>query len=308
MAKQQAPSTIFMVRPASFGFNMQTASSNSFQKNVEENPTTIAQKALAEFDEMVRILQENEIEVIIFDDTKHPLKPDAVFPNNWISLHEEGKLIVYPMLTPNRKLERSQEIIESLQKTFLVNEVIDLSSEEDVNRIVEGTGSLVFDHINKIVYASRSERTHEELVIKIGNILNYRPVVFDAVDETGKAIYHTNVLMCVGTEFAIVCLDTIRSESDQELLLNSFFATNHKVIAISHQQMKAFAGNMLEVNNKKGEPVILVSQSALHSLLPGQVDVISCFADMLPLNITTIETIGGGSVRCMVAGIHTPKR
>ncbi len=308
MSYSQTPRTLLMIRPAAFGFNEQTANTNFFQQDSSESVASIRQRALAEFDTMVDKLRENEIDVLVFDDLALPEKPDAIFPNNWVSLHEDGKLILYPMLVHNRRLERRSEIIESLKEKFSVQEVIDLSAEENANRILEGTGSLVFDHVNKIAYASRSERTNEELVKHLCKRIGYQPLLFDALDESSKPIYHTNVLMCVGEKFAVLCLDAIANENDQELLLDSFRITNHKVIAISYAQMKSFAGNMLEVKNKSGESFVLLSLAAFHSLLPGQIDAITRFTDLLPIDITTIETIGGGSVRCMVAGVHTPKK
>lgn len=308
MPYSQVPHTLLMIRPNSFGFNEQTSITNFFQKGSNENGASIRQRSLVEFDTMVDKLRENEIDVLVFDDSALPQKPDAIFPNNWISLHEDGKLILYPMLAHNRRVERRPEIIELLKERFSIGEVIDFSSEENENRILEGTGSLVFDHVNKTTYASRSERTNEQLVQQLCKRIGYRPLVFDALDESGKPVYHTNVLMCVGQKFAVLCLDSIRNESDQELLLTSFHNTQHKVVAISYAQMQFFAGNMLEIKNRKDEPFVLLSQTAFNSLLPGQVDAITRFADMLPINITTIEMIGGGSVRCMVAGIHSPKK
>lgn len=307
MLFQQAPRTLFMVRPASFGFNEQTALTNSFQQQANKQEIDIHKQALTEFDTMVALLKDCGIEVFVFEDTMDPIKPDAVFPNNWVSLHEDGKLILYPMLTPNRRTERRPEIIKSLRDKFEIKDIIDLSDEERANRIVEGTGSLVFDHVNRIAYASRSERTDESLVNEICKKITYKPLVFDAVDETGKAIYHTNVLMCVGEKFVVLCLDAIKNEKDQEVLLASFAETKHKVIAISYAQMKAFAGNMLEVKTKKDESFVLLSQTAFNSLLPGQIDAITRFVDLLPISVPTIETYGGGSIRCMVTGIHTPK-
>lgn len=308
MLFQQSPQVVFMVRPASFGFNEQTANSNSFQTSPQLEAPLLQQKALEEFDAMVETLQENDIEVVVFEDAKDPAKPDAIFPNNWMSLHEDGKLVLYPMLAPNRRLERRPEFVKSLRDKFQINDIVDFSGRERTNQIVEGTGSLVFDHVNKLAYASRSERTDEALVLEICEQLKYKAIVFDAVDEAGKPIYHTNVVMCVGEKFAILCLDAIRNENDQEVLLASFAATEHKVVAISYAQLKAFAGNMLEVRNRKEEAFVLLSQTAFNSLLPGQIDAITHFADLLPISIPVIETHGGGSVRCMVGGIHTPKK
>jgi hypothetical protein len=308
MLFQQTPQFLFMVRPASFGFNEQTALTNSFQQKPIDDQQQIQKEALKEFDAMVELLKENEIELVVFEDTKDPVKPDAIFPNNWMSVHEDGKLLLYPMLTPNRRMERRPDFVQIIRDKFVIKDIIDFSAEERNKKVVEGTGSLVFDHVNKIAYAARSERTDEALVQEISQRLGYSPIIFNAVDQQGNAIYHTNVLMCVGEKFAIVCLDAIREDEDQERILSSLADTNHKIIAISYAQMEAFAGNMLEVKNKKGEPFVLLSQQAFNSLIPGQIDAITQFSDLLPINVKTIETYGGGSVRCMVGGIHAPKK
>lgn len=308
MKFEQAPSAVAMVRPKSFGFNPQTAGTNTFQHQSDEDSQSIAQQALAEFDKMVDLLRSNDIEVIVVEDTDHPVKPDAIFPNNWISFHHDGSIVLYPMLAENRRVERTNPVIQKVQESFLVNNTFDLSSYENQNQFLEGTGSIVFDYVNRIAYASRSTRTDEHVLKDICTKLGFTSIVFDAVDEQDHPIYHTNVLMCIATDFAIVCLDAIKSEDDQEKLLESFAATNHKVIAISYEQMKLFAGNMLEVKSKAGESFVLMSQRAYHSLLPGQLDAISKFVDPLPVTIPTIETYGGGSVRCMVAGIFNPER
>jgi hypothetical protein len=308
MLFQQTPQFLFMVRPANFGYNEQTSLTNSFQQKPIDDQQQIQKEALKEFDAMVELLKENEIELVVFEDTKDPVKPDAVFPNNWMSVHEDGKLLLYPMLTPNRRMERRPDFVQIIRDKFVIKDIIDFSAEERNKKVVEGTGSLVFDHVNKIVYAARSERTDEALVREISQRLGYSPIVFNAVDQQGKAIYHTNVLMCVGEKFAVVCLDAIREDEDQERILSSLADTNHKIIAISYAQMEAFAGNMLEVKNKKGEPFVLLSQQAFNSLIPGQIDAITQSSDLLPIHVKTIETYGGGSVRCMVGGIHAPKK
>jgi hypothetical protein len=308
MTFQQAPHAVFMVRPASFGFNEETATSNSFQVKSETDITHIQQFALQEFNAAVDIMRENYIETLVFEDTQFPVKPDAIFPNNWLSIHEDGKLVLYPMLAANRRIERRPEFISILRDKYQISDILDFSGEERVKRIVEGTGSLVFDHVNKLAYASRSERTNEPLVVAICQQLGYTALIFDAVDQALQPIYHTNVLLCVGEKFAILCLDAVRKEEDQERLLASFEKTGHKVIAISYAQLAAFAGNMLEVKNTKNEPFVLLSQTAFNSLLPGQLDAITRFADVLPLAIPTIESHGGGSVRCMMGGIHAAKR
>jgi hypothetical protein len=298
----QQPRNIMMVRPASFGFNPETAQTNAFQKQQGTN----SEKWIEEFDCMVDLLRSHEINVQVFDDTASPVKPDAIFPNNWISMHEDGTIVLYPMMAPNRRLERRDDIIDFLKKEYQVSRIIDLTNEENQGRFLEGTGSLVLDHVNRVAYACRSPRTDEKLVKKICGELTYKPVIFDAVDEKGQPIYHTNVMMMVGGKFALLCLDSIKDEMQQEIVLDSFARTEHQVIAISYEQMNRFAGNMIEVRSMNNDSVVLLSQSAFQSLLPGQVNAISAFADLLPLTIPTIESIGGGSVRCMVAGIHLP--
>lgn len=303
----QAPSSVLMVRPAAFGFNPQTAASNAFQSKRTASSVDISKKALAEFDEMVDTLRAHDIDVIVIEDTTTPQKPDAVFPNNWISFHGDGTVVLYPMMAENRRLERLNPVLKSIQSTFSVQRVINLTDREKLNQFLEGTGSVVFDYWNKIAYACRSDRTNELVLKDLCKELGYKSIVFDAVDEMGRPIYHTNVLMCVGTRFAVVCLDAIKSEEDQESLLNSFSQTQHQVVAISYDQLLLFAGNMIEVLSKSGEPMVLLSEKAFQSLLPGQVNAISKHAEMIPLSIHTIEQYGGGSVRCMVAGIFNKK-
>lgn len=307
MKFMQQPHAVFMVRPSSFGFNIQTSSSNFFQSSVSSS-ANVGSKAIEEFERMADRLRANDIDVVVFDDTASPQKPDAIFPNNWISLHEDGTAVLYPMMTENRRWERRNDIIDALKKDFVINKIVDLTPEENSGKFLEGTGSLVFDHKNKILYASRSPRTSEELVNRVSKLFGYKPVIFSSVDENGNAIYHTNVMMCVGEKFVVLCLDAIQNEDDQEKLLESFSTTEHKVIAISFAQMKAFAGNMIEVKTKNDESVVLLSRTAFDSLLPGQLNAISQFSELLPLEIDTIQTVGGGSVRCMIAGIHSPRR
>lgn len=307
MKFSQAPSSILMIRPAAFGFNPQTATSNAFQKN-ESLLTDASKQALYEFDRMVDILIAHDIDVTVVQDTDLPVKPDAVFPNNWISFHGDGTVVLYPMMAENRRLERINPVLDIIQTTFYIDRVLDLTHRERENKFLEGTGSVVFDYWNSIAYACRSARTNEAVLLDLCKEINYKPVLFDAVDENGQSIYHTNVLMCVGTHFATVCLDAIREDEDQECILNSFSQTQHQVVAISYEQLHSFAGNMMEVLTKTGEPVVLVSEKAFQSFLPGQLHAISKHAEMIPLSINTIEQLGGGSVRCMVAGIFNKKR
>jgi hypothetical protein len=307
MKFSQAPSSVLMVRPSFFGFNPQTAVTNAFQMEQTESVQEVSKKAVDEFNRMVDTLMAHDIDVIVVDDPTDPPKPDAIFPNNWISFHEDGTVILYPMLAENRRLERTIPVIDILKPKFQVKQVIDLSKYEKENQFLEGTGSVVFDYPNRIAYSCRSARTNETVLHELCKNLNFRPILFNAVDETGQSIYHTNVLMCVGSRFAVVCLDAIKKDEDQEILLQSFSATHHQVIAISYEQLHLFAGNMIEVLTKSGEPVVLISEKAFLSLLPGQLNAITKYAELIPLSIHTIEQYGGGSVRCMVAGIFNKK-
>lgn len=304
----QQPHALMMVRPASFGANSQTSSTNAFQQNPDRQTADATARSLAEFDRMVGVLSAHEISVHVFDDTRSPVKPDAVFPNNWISFHEDGTVVLYPMMAENRRPERRTDLVDRLKRDFVVTRVVDLSEAEKQGIYLEGTGSVVFDHASRTAYACRSPRTHDTLVERLCGELNYKPVIFNAVDENNIPVYHTNVMMCVGAKFAVVCLDAVRDEKDQDVLLESFSDSGKKVIAISFAQMRAFAGNMIEVLTQDHEPVVLLSETAFQSLLPGQVNAISQFAEMLPLQVSTIESLGGGSVRCMVAGIHLPRQ
>jgi hypothetical protein len=302
MKFSQAPAAVVMVRPKSFGFNNQTAETNAFQRN-DQNAEQSNNLALAEFDRMVDVLRSNDINVIVVEDTSDTLKPDAIFPNNWISFHPEGTVVLYPMLAENRRLEREIPVIESVKSVFNAKKTIDLTHWEKQNKYLEGTGSIVFDYVNKLAYAARSPRTSEEVLKDLCNQIGFTPIVFDAVDENGQSIYHTNVLLCIGTKFSIVCLDAIKNEDDQEKILDSFARTEHKVIAISYEQMRLFAGNMIEVQSHSAEPFVIVSEKAFYALLPGQLDALSKYAEPIPVAIPTIEQQGGGSVRCMMAGV-----
>jgi len=305
MMFSQVPHTLLMIRPASFGYNPETAASNAFQKlpaSIEE----VSKKAMKEFDEVVLILRKQGIDVMVIDDIPQPVTTDAVFPNNWISTHQDGKIILYPMMAPSRRQERRDDIVLLLKEKFEVREVIDLSSNEEKEKFLEGTGSIIFEHPNKIAYACRSARTNDELFSQLCAKIGYAPVLFEAKDENGMAVYHTNVMMWIGEKLAAICLDSL-SDEDQEIVLDSFSKTGHRVIALSFQQMRAFAGNMFEAKNKKDQRFLLMSETAFESLLPGQLKEIQKYAVPLPLSIPIIEESGGGSIRCMVAGIHLPK-
>jgi hypothetical protein len=302
----QTTKNIFLVRPASFYFNNETAGSNAFQNKTIENESRIKQKAFSEFDRFANTLKSKGVNVIIFEDTENPKKPDAVFPNNWVSLHADGTMVLYPMCAPNRRLERRQDIIDSLKKKFKINKTIDLSVYEKENKFLEGTGSIVFDHNNKIAYACLSIRTNKELFINLCDNLQYQPICFFAHDQNKNEIYHTNVMMCIAEKFAVVCLSSITEVQERKEVINSLVLTGHEIIDISFEQMNHFAGNMLALHTKENREILVLSQSAYESLSQSQKNIIEKYSEATPMNITTIETIGGGSARCMIAEVFLP--
>lgn len=300
----QTTSHLLMIRPVDFKFNQQTADNNKFQ--VASEQSNVQQQALAEFDGFVKVLRENGVDVTVVEDTLDPETPDSIFPNNWVSFHDDGSVFLYPMHSPNRRLERRKDIIETLSQNFEVNHVTDLSFFEQQHLFLEGTGSMVLDRINKVVYACLSVRTDEEVLKNFAALTGYRVVSFTAVDQQGFPIYHTNVMMCIGEKFAVVCLESIASTADKIKVLESFKATKKTVIDISFDQMNHFAGNMLEVQNKNGESLLVMSEQALKALHGTQITALSEFSKIVTAPIYTIEQNGGGSARCMLAEIHLP--
>jgi len=294
-----------MIRPANFGFNEETAASNVFQKK-PISANDINKQAQLEFDRMVKTLCANGVEVIVVNDTAEPHKPDAIFPNNWVSFHDDGTVFLYPMHAENRRLERREDIISRLENQFSVKHVIDLSRFEFEDKFLEGTGSMVPDRENKIVYACISPRTDREVLGLFCEEEGYRPITFDAVDEKGRAIYHTNVLMCLGSGFAVICMDCIANPHEKIVVKESLTATKKQIVEISFEQMNQFAGNMLEVKNKSGETLIVMSRAAFNSLDNDQKATLQKYGKLLYTDISTIEAIGGGSARCMMAEVHLP--
>ena len=299
----QTTNSVFLVRPANFGFNVETAVSNVFQNKMSEKEEVIQSKVLKEFDVFTSTLRSKGVNVFVFDDTPTPVKPDAIFPNNWISLHSNGKVILYPMCTPNRRIERRQDIIDSLAKKFNIAEVIDLSGSEADNKFMEGTGSIVFDHTNRIAYACLSPRTDKDVFLEVCSILQYKPVYFYSRDKSGKKIYHTNVVMCVGKGFAVICLESITDRKERENVVEMLTGTGNQIIDISFEQMVSFAGNMLAIRSNDGKELLVMSQTSYDSLTKNQRETLEKYCELVPLSINTIETIGGGSARCMIAEI-----
>jgi hypothetical protein len=303
----QSTNHVFLVRPKSFGFNSETAASNSFQNNLPLSSEVIYQQVIHEFNAFAEKLSSSGINVTVFDDTLTPAKPDAIFPNNWISCHADGTMVLYPMCTPNRRQERREDIIEALKKKFSVTRVMDLSPYEKENRFLEGTGSIIFDHVNRIAYACGSPRTDQQLFEQLMKDLGYEAVFFHAENEKGIAIYHTNVMMCAGDRFTVICLESISDPQEKRKVKNSLLNSNHEIIDISFSQMNSFAGNMLLLKGTAGN-VLALSQSAYDSLTTDQKKVAEHYCELLPLPINTIETIGGGGARCMIAEIFFPAK
>ena len=305
----QTTSSILMVRPVSFGFNAETAASNAFQNELQHHTAAeIRENAIAEFDNFVARLREKGINVVVVDDTEAPAKPDAIFPNNWITLHRNGTVALYPMYAPNRRLERRPDILEILRQEYQVKKVVDFSQHEEKDKFLEGTGSMILDHDNRIVYACLSPRTDADLLEEFCQHFGYQPIVFHAYDHKGSLVYHTNVILCIGHRFAILCASSIHDEADRQYVINTLTRTGHEVIEITEEQLRQYAGNMLEVNNKDGQHFLVMSEQAYKSLRPDQIQAIQKYAEILAVPINTIEHVGGGSARCMMAEIFLPEK
>lgn len=294
----QTTSKVFMVKPVRFGYNPQTAGNNAFSRPGREN--SAQENALREFTSYVALLRANKIDVVIGEDTSTPHTPDSIFPNNWFSTHEDGTMVLYPMSTLNRRHERKEELLEVIRKNFEVRRLIDLTWWENDNLYLEGTGSMVLDRENKIVYAAKSQRTSEKVLEDFCKQMCYTPVYFEAYDRQGVAIYHTNVMMSVGTAYAIVCMESIRPE-DRDRVRTSIMDSGKKILDISFGQLGHFAGNMLELHNTEGRPILVMSASARKSLTTEQNRELSAHYKLLSPQLDYIETHGGGSARCMLA-------
>ncbi len=297
----QHTSHLLMIRPVKFDFNAETAVNNSFQVNAADK--TVQEKALAEFETFIAILRAHGIDVTVIDDTPEPHTPDSVFPNNWISFHEDGSVLLYPMVAMNRRLERKQHVLDNIKQKFHVTRMIDLSFHEKENVFLEGTGSMVLDRENRIAYACLSPRTDKKVLQEFCDNMNYTPVSFSAVDGGNQPIYHTNVMMCIADDYAVICLDSIKNEIERKTVTDSLTQNGKQVIEISFDQMNHFAGNMLQVNNAEGKKFLVMSSQAYQSLTEQQLLSIEHFNPIIHSDITSIETNGGGSARCMMAEI-----
>lgn len=301
-------STILMVRPAAFGFNEETAANNYFQSNPGIDKEQLQQKALAEFDSMVQTLRSHGITVLVIEDSKEPPKPDAIFPNNWLSTSPGGVLSVFPMYAPSRRIEKRDEILDQLAKEFVIREVQDWGEYEAEGRFLEGTGSMVIDHDNKMIYACVSERTSLPVLEKYAAANNFQAIVFFATDKNGRPVYHTNVMMALGEGFCVLCEEAIEEEWELIAVRQLLESTGHSIIAITRDQMHQFAGNMLQVKNNDGEKYLVMSRSAFNSLRKEQKQMLEAYSTLLPIAVPTIEEVEGGSVRCMMAEVFLERK
>lgn len=308
---KQTTNKILMIRPVAFNMNKETAVNNYFQKHLDESPSEINKKAQKEFDDFVEVLQNAGIEVFVYQDLKDSKTPDSIFPNNWISFHKNGNIALYPMFAENRRRERRQDILADLEdKGFTFNQVYDYTEAEKEAVYLEGTGSLILDRQNRKAYCALSSRASEELLFEFCEDFEYLPIPFQAfqtVENKRLPIYHTNVMMCVGTDLAVVCFDSIDDKAEKKLVSKSLKEDGKTIIDITEQQLEAFAGNMLEVHNKNGDNFLVMSSQAFKSLTQEQIKTIGKHLKILHSPLETIETLGGGSARCMMAEIFNAK-
>ena len=306
-AQPQSTNAVLMIRPCRFYSNPETAADNAFQRDAGRDSGALTLAAREEFDAAVQALRAAEVNVHVFEDTPEPEKPDAVFPNNWISTHHDGRVALFPMYSALRRRERRQDIVEELRKHYRVAEVIDYSVFENEGCCLEGTGSLVLDHLNKIAYVSRSNRSNPKMIQRFADDFGYRPVIFTSVDSNGQPIYHTNVMMCIGTAFAMVGLEMIPNEAERQSVRARLEETGREIVEISADQVGNFAGNAIELHNKRGQKLLVLSSRADRALTDDQRKRLSRHARLVPVELPTIE-LAGGSARCMIATIHLPAR
>ena len=300
-----------MVRPVAFRMNEQTAINNYFQEDLALKNEEINKKAQQEFDQFVSKLKSVGVNVLVLDDDKELDTPDSIFPNNWVSTHENGNVALYPMYAENRRRERREEFFNVLEDSgFQINNIVDYTEAEEESVFLEGTGSLILDRVNEKAYCALSARADEDLFIEFCEDFEYLPVIFNAyqtVEGKRLPIYHTNVMMCVAEEFCVICLDSIDDKKERKFVINQLKESGKEIIAISEKQMHQFAGNMLQVVNDKGVNILVMSKSAHLSLNDGQIKSITKYCEIVSSDLETIETCGGGSARCMMAEIFLPK-
>lgn len=297
----QTTSKILMVRPFRFAFNEETAGNNHFQQKTDQS--LVHEKAVEEFDAFVKLLRGNDVDVTVVQDTPEPWTPDSIFPNNWFSSHIMGELVLYPMFAENRRQERKPEVLHLLRRRMNHPKLIDLTYWEKENQFLEGTGSMIFDRDKRIAYACRSQRTSEKVLVDFCSRMNFDYILFDAVDKNGNPIYHTNVMMEIGTQVAVICLEAIRNEQERGKVVSRVTDSGKIIVDISLEQVERFAGNMIELKNRSGHPLMVMSASARESLTVGQERTISTYCKIVSADLKTIESNGGGSARCMIVEI-----
>ena len=306
-AHAQSTDSVLMIRPSRFYPNPETAADNAFQCNADRDSAVLTLMARKEFGAAVQALRAAGVNVHIFEDTAEPEKPDAVFPNNWISTHDDGRVVLFPMYSKLRRRERRQDIVEELCKHYRVTAVVDYSAFEDEGCYLEGTGSLVLDHVNKIAYVSLSNRSNPKAIQRFADDFSYEPVIFTSIGPNGQSIYHTNVMMCIGTGFAMVGLEMIPDKAERQQVRARLEKTGKEIVELSADQISNFAGNAIELQNKSGEKLLVLSSRSARALTEEQRKTLTRYARLLPLELPTIE-LGGGSARCMIATIHLPPR
>ena len=305
---KQVASIILMIRPASFGFNAETATSNVFQGSVPMSEHQVQVKAVEEFDRFVDTLRAHGIDVTVIEDTPHPVKPDAVFPNNWFCTLQDGTIATFPMHATNRRIEVRSDLIDTLRDQFIVTNTEDWTTYDADNLFLEGTGSMIIDHEHKIIYACLSPRTNKSLLQQFAQAHGYTSVTFHSTDEKGIEVYHTNVIMHLGADYSVICLESIKDETERRQVVDSLTNTNHDIIDISMEQVRHYAGNMLQVKSSNDTHYTILSQQSFDSLNEQQRQQLQAHTHLLPISIDTIETVGGGSVRCMMAEIFLDKK
>ena len=301
----QSANSVLMIRPGRFYPNPETAADNAFQRRADGDPDELSAAARIEFDVAVAALRNSGVRVHVFDDTSDPEKPDAVFPNNWISTHHDGRLALFPMYSPLRRHERRHDVVEELRKRYRVTEVIDYSDFENEGCYLEGTGSLVLDRVNRIAYVSLSNRSSEKVIRRFAEDFGYEPVTFSSIGLDGKPVYHTNVMMCVGTDFALVGLSMIPNETQRNKLQARLEASGKEIVELTTDQVANFAGNAIEMENGQAGKLLVLSARAVPTFNERQKAVLARHVQLVSLKLPTIE-LAGGSARCMIAEIHLP--
>ncbi len=290
-----------MVRPAKFSYNEETAKNNHFQK--KSLNSNINERAIQEFDDFVETLRMHKINVVVVQDTVEPHTPDSIYPNNWFSTHSTGEFVLYPMFAENRRMERKPHVFHTIEEHFSAHKVIDFTEWEEKNRFLEGTGSMILDHNNRVVYACRSERTDDIVYEEFYTKLNLEPEIFNAYDKEGRNIYHTNVMLSIGERYAVICAESITDESRRKSIINRLKSSKRNVIEISFEQMDNFCANIIEVRNSDNENFLIMSESAKSAFTDEQKEVLRRHCKIISSPLASIEEVGGGSARCMIAEI-----